>query len=223
MPRKARKQMRGARPSKSKNRFPQPTRWTRALFGLIGVFLLSLSVPLGALFEKELKAIRQDFRELVPVVGLKEEISFEATLSKRVLSENETTTLNAYLTNKGFSVLDDKVLLTNSSFDSSPEDQQNVVVAPGEVKVITWILTPKKKGEFQISVTAHHETIFLGVVVTDILGLPTRTIYIIAGIAGAIVFIGGLIVIIRFILELREKRKQRKENTSSERRQRTFE
>jgi hypothetical protein len=146
----------------------------RKLLALIGgiLFVLTIGVALWLLAREE-QAGRLDNLTGRPVVSdpACRELSFTATLAKRVMTEDESQALIVILTNQGDQVCRARVTLSAPDFAVGPAPTNPLVSAPPGEEEVVWILSPHRAGTFQVAVTVNQASTILGVTVTNILGL----------------------------------------------------
>lgn len=95
-----------------------------------------------------------------------------ARVSERTMKENESQALTVDLVNRSGQEYEVMVKLSAPNFDISPSEQSQTITLPsqGNASVI-WILTPKRAGVFEISISAGYDNQVIGINVTNLLGL----------------------------------------------------
>lgn len=145
-----------------------------ALVGIGGVLVLLLSLlTFRDIQDNKKKALALDNKdEVFGSVDGPLPCKWEAELAERVLAENRTQALIINVTNPFDEVCTSTISLRAPGFDISPtkEDQQ-ISLEKGTEGSLSWIISPRKTGTFDIAVSDQLNTQTFGVTVKNMLGL----------------------------------------------------
>ncbi|MCW5849339.1 MAG: hypothetical protein KIT87_04625 [Anaerolineae bacterium] len=109
--------------------------------------------------------------------------NWDATLSRRVMAENETQSVLVSATNPFTETCQSTLTLRAPSFDLSPsKDQQTLSVPPGRPGSVGWIVSPRKTGVYEVAVSDDLTTRTLGLSVTNVFGLSAFQSQLLAGL-----------------------------------------
>jgi hypothetical protein len=149
---------------------------TRTLIGGFGLalFLASLLLGVGVL-AREWRASSLDDKQTAHGM-ISEELpplcSWEATLSERVMAENRSQAVVVRTANPADRECQVTLAFRAPGFDVSPaKEEQKVALPAGGKGSLSWILTPRRTGAFQITVSDILNTQVMGIDVTDVYGL----------------------------------------------------
>ena len=91
---------------------------------------------------------------------------------EKVMSEDKTQSVVVGFENSEKKPCETYLSLRAPSFDTTPsKDEQKISVPPGKTGSISWILTPRKTGTFEVAVSDILNTNIYGITVTNIFGL----------------------------------------------------
>lgn len=97
--------------------------------------------------------------------------SWEATLPERVMAENKTQAVTINTKNETDTTCETSLFLRAPGFDISPaKDEQNISLETGKSGSISWIITPRKVGSYEIALTDNLNTKVFGVSVNNMFG-----------------------------------------------------
>lgn len=97
---------------------------------------------------------------------------WEVAPPEKVISENKTFSINIHTKNESGEVCESLVSLRSPGFDVSPnKESQKVTLESGKTGSISWILTPRKVGTYEIAITDDINTKVFGISVKNIMGL----------------------------------------------------
>ncbi|MBI4080923.1 MAG: hypothetical protein HY430_04095 [Candidatus Levybacteria bacterium] len=97
---------------------------------------------------------------------------WNATPPERVMSENKSQAILIQVKNTAKKECVSYLSLRAPSFDFSPaKEEQKIALAPKGSGSISWILTPRKTGSYEISVSDMLNTQIFGITVTNVFGL----------------------------------------------------
>ena len=109
--------------------------------------------------------------------------NWDATLSRRVMAENETQSVLVSATNPFTETCQSTLTLRAPSFDLSPsKDQQSLSIPPGRQGSAGWIVSPRKTGVYEVAVSDDLTTRTLGLSVTNVFGLSAFQSQLLAGL-----------------------------------------
>jgi hypothetical protein len=149
----------------------------KKLIALLGIILCLIGIySMTALKKSERQALLKDKQKTA--YGMVSDdtppfCNWEVTPPERVLSENKSQaivikTSNSEETKECQSI----VSLQAPGFDASPaKDEQKITLPPKSKGSVSWILTPRKTGVFQVSVSDVFNTKIFGITVTTLFGL----------------------------------------------------
>lgn len=101
--------------------------------------------------------------------------SWEVSQPDRVISENKSQAILIKAKNSAEKNCETIVSLHAPGFDLSPyKDEQKINLATSGKGSLSWILTPRKSGTFEIAVSDLIDTKIFGITVTDMFGLTAN-------------------------------------------------
>lgn len=160
------------------------------MFGFIGILLFVGSLLFGIkLLNSEKKALSLDKEETIygSIGEGPLRCSWEVKSPERVMGEDKSQAMLVELTNPMDTECESTVTLRSPGFDMSPnKEEQTIKLAVQGSGSFSWILTPRKAGVFELSVSDAFNTRIFGITVTNTFGLT-------AGQAKIFSFIGGLL------------------------------
>lgn len=143
---------------------------------IVGILLFIYSLVLGSNLRKsEAAAVARDHTssafafmgEDAPPSCL-----WQVHTPERVMAENKSQSIVVETKNTAKKSCETYLSLRAPSFDMSPaRDEQKVVLPPGEKGSLSWILTPRKTGVYDLSVSDILHTKIFGITVTNVFGL----------------------------------------------------
>lgn len=166
--------------------------WVKVLSGF-GLLCLVVGLGVGGLLlgSLGLAALRDATDEGHGYVEGPPLCMWEASLSRRVMAENETQAVQVSVTNPFTQACQSTLTLRAPSFDLSPsKDQQAVTVPPGRQGALSWIITPRKTGVYEVAVADELTTRTLGLSVTNVFGLNAFQAQLLAGLSS---FLGPML------------------------------
>ena len=93
---------------------------------------------------------------------------------EKIMSEDKTQSIKVAFKNPAKKTCETYMSLRAPSFDTSPsKDEQKISVPPGKTGSLAWIITPRKTGTYELSVSDILNTRIFGITVTNIFGLNT--------------------------------------------------
>lgn len=142
-------------------------------FGLV-LFLASLLLGINVLI-KELRASSRDDEQTIHA-ALSEDLpplcSWEVTLPERVMAENRSQAVIVRTANSADRECQVTLAFRAPGFDVSPaKEEQKVALPAGGKGSLSWILTPRRTGAYQITVSDILNTQVMGIDVNDVYGL----------------------------------------------------
>lgn len=98
--------------------------------------------------------------------------TWEVELPERVMSEDKSQAVVMHTKNAAKKDCESYISLRAPGFDISPAKEEQKITLPAQGKgSISWIITPRKSGAYEIAVSDALNTKILGVTVTNIFGL----------------------------------------------------
>jgi hypothetical protein len=149
----------------------------KKIIGAIGLFLCALSLLFfGKFLLAEKKALSLDAKKtaFAEIIDEYPPCQWEVTAPDRVLSEDKSQAITVKTSNHMDGACRSTISLHAPGFDISPskEDQQTVLPVK-QSGSLSWILTPRKTGTFEISVSDIINTKIFGITVTNTFGLSS--------------------------------------------------
>ena len=148
----------------------------KLLFALIGVLLLiiCLSLYTHVTNAEKIAAAKDTTKTSHGDVMGPPMCSWKVETPERVISENKTLAILIKVSNPEKQACETQLSLRAPGFDYSPvRDEQQIKLAPNKHGAISWILTPRKPGTFDLAVSDIINTQIFGVNVTNIFGLSS--------------------------------------------------
>lgn len=100
--------------------------------------------------------------------------NWEATAPERVIAEDKSAAVLIKVINKTNEKCDLVLSLRAPGFDASPmKEEQSISLPANKSGSVSWIITPRKTGSYQIAVSDSLDTKIFGVTVKNIYGLST--------------------------------------------------
>lgn len=148
----------------------------KKIIAILGILLLLLSVTLGQrVFNGEKNASSKD--DTQKKYGMIADdgspmCNWDASLSEKVISENKSQAILINVKNPNKKTCESTVSLRAPGFDLSPnKEEQKITVESSSSGSLSWILSPRKSGTFEISVSDPLNTKIFGITVTNTFGL----------------------------------------------------
>lgn len=149
----------------------------KVIIGLVGIFLFLSSFILGNSLRKGEKLATSKDREETSfgVVGDgPPPCSWNIDPPERVIAENKSQAVVVEVSNSIDVDCESIVSLRAPGFDTSPaKDEQQISLESGSKGSLSWILTPRKTGTFEIAVSDIVNTRIYGITVKNVFGLTT--------------------------------------------------
>lgn len=151
---------------------------SKVVIGLVGILLFFTSFSLwNNLLTGEKSALKLDDEETVFAVTGEDVVppcSWSVSLPERVMAENKSQALLIEVVNSIDVACESIVSLRAPGFDISPaKDEQKITLDSGGKGSLSWILTPRKTGTFEIAVSDIVNTRIYGITVKNVFGLTT--------------------------------------------------
>ena len=148
----------------------------KTVIAVAGVLLFLVGLVLGiSLILDALRAASLDETETIyAAIGFDGPpfCAWDASLSERVMTQNTSQAVLVKLNNPADLACESTVALRAPGFDVSPmREEQKMVLAVGAAGSLSWIVSPRRTGTFQIAVSDILNTKILGVTVKDEYGL----------------------------------------------------
>ncbi len=148
----------------------------KLLIGFLGIVLFLSAVLLhNRLLEDEKKALAVDSQKHANgVVQGPPLCSWEVSPPDRVMAENKTQAILIAVRNKEKETCESYIALRAPSFDTNPpKEEQKISLQPNQKGSLSWILTPRRTGTFELSVSDSIDTKIFGITVKNIFGLTS--------------------------------------------------
>lgn len=152
----------------------------KTLLALIGALLFIASITLGLnLRQGNQQALAMDDEK--QVFGMISDegpppCTWAVTEPERVMSENKSQAVVVEAINNFDKDCESILALRAPGFDISPSREEQKISVPASNKgSLSWILTPRKTGTFEVSVSDILNTKILGITVTNVFGLSTTS------------------------------------------------
>jgi hypothetical protein len=146
----------------------------KRILPIFGIFLFIVSVYFINLFnktEKKIASLDKSETKNAIIQGAPP-CKWEVTKPERLMSENKTQALYINTTNPGETECESILFLRAPGFDVSPmKEAQNIKLPPSGTGSISWIISPKKVGTYEIAVTDEVDTKIFGLTVNNMFGL----------------------------------------------------
>lgn len=162
----------------------------KTLLGVLGAVLFAAGIVFaGAILVNTAGAAARDTSDINHgmVIG-DPPCDWKASISDRVMSENETRALVINTTNQFDEPCRSQIRIAAPGFLITPRsEEQTLAVPPKRSGAVAWVLSPGKTGTFDVVVSDSLSTYALGVRVTDVLGLSAvqaRIVSVIASVLG---------------------------------------
>lgn len=114
--------------------------------------------------------------------------SWDAKSPERVMADNKSQAVVIEVKNTDKKTCESILSLQAPSFETSPpKDEQKITVPAGKAGSLSWILTPRKPGTYQIAVSDILNTKIFGITVTNMFGLTAtqaKTFSFFSGLLG---------------------------------------
>ena len=146
----------------------------KLLFAVIGIFLFLFAfVFRNSLVKNEKEAILKDKEETS--YGMVEgplPCSWDTETPDRVLSENKSQAILVKAKNESDEDCQSAISLRSPGFDISPaKEEQSITLKSKQEGSVSWIISPRKTGSYEIAVSDSLNTKIFGVNVTNMFGL----------------------------------------------------
>ncbi len=148
---------------------------SKALVGLLGILLCGASIfYIRSLSAGEKKASALDNTKTVygSVGGDILPCTWDVKFPERVMPENKSGSVLVEASSSADAACESTISLRAPSFDVSPnKEEQKINLPAGKKGSLSWILTPRKTGIYEISVSDILNTKIFGITVTNTFGL----------------------------------------------------
>lgn len=135
--------------------------------------------------------------------------------NRTVITEKDSEAIQVSITNDDNFECDVEVRIYAPNFEiSPPEFTHTISLSAKETAEIIWIVTPKELGTYQVGVQADLESVYLGIIVTSVLGLTAQQMEI-ATYLGT--FFGPAFTLPWLYTVWKERKKEKNEQKEKER------
>jgi hypothetical protein len=149
----------------------------KKILGIAGIliFLFALLIVFKLQQTKNQAVARDDKQTAYGIIeGDALPCSWDVNEPERVISENKSQAILIQLVSPADASCSSVITLRAPGFDISPaKEEQGIKLAEKGMGSVSWILTPRKSGVFEIAVTDMLQTKILGISVTNVFGLNT--------------------------------------------------
>jgi hypothetical protein len=181
--------------------------------GLVGLMLFIASIFLGAsIVLGEQKAVTlNDEKKSYGMISdeAPPQCSWSVKAPEQLMSESKTQAIVIKATNSNEKKCESSLTLRSPGFDINPmREEQKISLESKMDGSISWILTPRKSGTYQISVSDAFNTSIFGITVTNVFGLTAFQAKLFSTAGG----IFGPMLTFPWWIEKWFQRKQKQEN-----------
>ena len=184
---------------------------TKKIIGILGaVFFLVSLYFLFTLYQEEKNAVSRDSEKTAHgIVQGPPLCIWNADVSERVMSEDKSQALLIHIDNPASENCVSILSLRSPGFDITPsKDEQTITLQKGSKGFLSWIMTPRKTGTYEIAVSDSLNTKILGITVTNTFGFTTGQTKLFSIIGS---MFGPMTTIPWWFEKLWTRRKQKKE------------
>lgn len=148
------------------------------IIGIIGIFLFLWSLALGhnlRTSEKQASSLDRNKHIFAMIDGDILPCVWDTKPPEHVMAENKSQAILVQVKNTDKKKKCSTMLSLHSpGFDTSPpKDSQSITLPPANKGSLSWIMTPRKTGTYEIAVSDIINTQIFGVTVTNVFGLTT--------------------------------------------------
>ncbi|MCU0500308.1 MAG: hypothetical protein MUC51_00830, partial [Anaerolineae bacterium] len=148
----------------------------KTIIAIAGVllFVVGLVLAIGLLAGALRAASLDDTKTIHAMIGddVPPFCTWEASLSERVMTQNTSQAVLVKLNNPADRECQSTIALRAPGFEISPmREEQKIALAAGATGSLSWIVSPRRTGTYQIAVSDILNTQILGVTVKDEYGL----------------------------------------------------
>ncbi len=148
----------------------------KAFIGILGIMLLLAGIFVRNNVEKseKLAFALDDKRTAFAVIGdnTPPPCIWETKEPERVMAENKTQAVSISVNNSAEKPCETYLSLRAPNFDLSPSKEEQKITLPSKGKgSLSWIMTPRKTGTFDLAVSDVINTQVFGITVTNMFGL----------------------------------------------------
>lgn len=159
----------------------------KMLVGILGIALFLVAILLHFSDKNgEALAIKlDDEKKSYGMIGddVAPPCSWEATPPERVVSENKSTSVTVAVSNTMDVGCESSISLRAPNFDLSPsKEEQKISLTSGSKGSLSWIITPRKTGTFEIAVSDILNSKIFGISVTNVFGLSSMQAKLFSGL-----------------------------------------
>ncbi len=159
----------------------------KTIIGLIGIVLFLTGLALGNnLHKSELRAAKLDDKKTAfAEIGSDSPpfCSWDGKLTDRVMAENKSQAIVIEVSNSAEKECESTLTLRAPGFDTSPSKEEQKISLPAKGKgSLSWILTPRRSGTFEIALSDVINTKIYGISVTNVFGLSALQAKLFSGV-----------------------------------------
>lgn len=143
------------------------------LIGLL-IFIIAILLIFKIKAEEKKAAQRDDKKKVFAIVGedTPPSCNWEVAMPDRVMTENTTQAIIVETFNPNKKDCETYLSLRSPGFNIQPaREEQKINLEPNKKGSISWIITPQKSGNFEITLSDIINTKILGINVTNMFGL----------------------------------------------------
>ena len=150
------------------------------VIGIVGILLFIFSVGsylIVQLAENRAQALDDENKSYGMISGEFLPCSWEVKAPERVMTESKSQAILVDFSNPTDATCASTLALQAPGFDISPmKEEQEIVLQPHKNGSLSWILSPRKVGTYDIAVSDTLDTHVFGISVTNVFGLSAPII-----------------------------------------------
>ena len=165
---------------------------TTKIIALVGVVLFVISLQFYYRIDQgnKLASALNEEKKVYGMIGddVPPPCTWDVQLTERVMAENKSQAIVVEAANSIDVSCESILALRAPGFDiSPPKEEQKISLTTGNKGSLSWILTPRKTGTFDVTVSDILNTKIFGITVTDMFGLTAtqaKTFSVVGGLFG---------------------------------------
>lgn len=141
-----------------------------------GILLFLSALVMGNALRKgeKLASALDDEKKVFAIMEGPPPCTWEAKVPERVMAENKSQAIVVEVTNSADVDCESTLSLRAPGFDMSPpKEEQKITLKSASKGSLSWILTPRKTGTFELAVSDIINTQIFGITVNNVFGLST--------------------------------------------------
>ena len=148
----------------------------KIVVGVTGIVILVISLlSFYSLYQSEyLASMLYDKKTAFGIIQGPPQCAWQVKPPEKVISENKSQAIIVETKNTARTECASTISIRAPGFDTSPTDDEQEITHPVKGKgSLSWILTPRKTGTFDIAISDVLNTDIFGITVTNLFGLST--------------------------------------------------